>query len=236
MQDTAIVYVPPLKKNIAYYVADKPAGGVAEAFQPIADRLMCEPTMNRVIIFCRRYEEVISVHRFFQIALGEHFTQPKGSPNYVQYRVVDMYTHCTHPAVKAKVLEQFTSTSSLRVVIATIAFGMGVNCPDVRQIIHWGVPEDTEMYLQESGRAGRDGKPSCALLFKSSRDMDKRFSSKEMIDYCTNKTICRRSILYRDFPDCDEMPSQGCMCCDVCASSCKCGQCSDKLNNFFLIN
>ena len=58
------------------------------------------------------------------------------------YRVVDIYNHCALPTVKVKILEQFTSpSSSLHVVIATDALGMGVNCPDVRQIIHWGVPE-----------------------------------------------------------------------------------------------
>ena len=163
MQGTAVVYVPPLKKNITYFVADKPIGGISEAFQPIVDRLKRERTMNRIIIFCRTYNEVISIHSFFEYALGEYFTEPKGSQaNYVKYRVVDMYTHCTDPSVKKKILELFTTpSSSLRVVIATVAFGMGIDCQDVRQIIHWGVPEDSEMYIQESGRAGRDGRFSC---------------------------------------------------------------------------
>ena len=193
-----------------------------------------ERTMDRIIIFCRLYDEVIGIHHFFQRALGEYFTQPKGSPNYVKYRVVDIYTHCTHPTVKVKILEQFTSpSSSLRVVIATVAFGMGVNFPDVRQIIHWGVPEDTEMYIQESGRAGRDGKLACVLLLKNAHDLDKRYASKGIINYCKS-SVCRRSILYSDFPGC-EFASVGCMCCDVCASSCKCGQCGDKLGTFFLL-
>ena len=127
-----------------------------------------------------------------------------------------MYTHCTDSSVKKKILEQFTSPSSLHVVIATVAFCMGIDCQDVRQIVHWEVPEDSEMYIQESGRAGRDG----------------RLSS---INYCVNKSSeCRRSILYSDFPGC-EFASVGCMCCDVCAKSCKCGQCGDKLGTFFLI-
>ena len=41
MQDTAIVYVPPLKNNVIYFVTDKPIGGISEAFQPIVDRLIC---------------------------------------------------------------------------------------------------------------------------------------------------------------------------------------------------
>ena len=74
-----------------------------------------------------------------------------------------MYTHCTHPTVKDKLLQQFTKPSCLRVMIATIACGLGINRPDVRQIIHWGVPEDAEVYVQESGRAGRDRQLACKL-------------------------------------------------------------------------
>jgi len=44
-----------------------------------------------------------------------------------------------------------------RLVIAITAFGIGVDCPDFRRVIHWGLPSDIEEYVQESGRAGRDG-------------------------------------------------------------------------------
>ena len=146
-----------------------------------------------------------------------------------------MYTRCTDSSVKKKILEQFTSPSSLHVVIATVAFGMGIDCQDIRQIIHWGVPEDSEMYIQESRRVGRDGRFSCALLLKNACDLDKRFVSEVIINYCFNKSsVCRRSILYSDFPGC-EFASVGYMCCDVCAMSCKCGQSGDKLGTFFLI-
>ena len=55
----------------------------------------------------------------------------------------------------------------LRVMIATIAFGLGINCPDVRQIVHWGVPEDAEVYVQESGRAGRNGQLASTVIMKT---------------------------------------------------------------------
>lgn len=84
MQNPAIVYVPPVWNNITYFVADKPKAGISATFQPIAERLIRERNMGRMIIFCRTYDDVINIHCYFQNALGEFFTNPKGSPNYVQ--------------------------------------------------------------------------------------------------------------------------------------------------------
>ena len=137
-----------------------------------------------------------SIFYYFKTELGE--TKPMGSPKYVQYRVVDMYTHCTHAPVRNKIQHCFTTPSPLKIVIATTAFGLEMNCSNVRQIIHWGVPEDWEAYVQESGRGGRDGKFACALLFKNMRDLDARYVSKHMNEYCVGMpSQCRRLILYR---------------------------------------
>ena len=142
-----------------------------------------------------------------------------------------MYSHCIHSSVKKKLLNQFTSSSALRLIIATSSFGMGIDCPDVRQVIYWGVPDDAEMYIQESERAGQDGKPASAMIMKNAHNQ--RFTSKEMKDSCLNNCLCRKFILFCDFPRC-QLQSQVCMCCDVCARTCKCGQCDSKLNSFFI--
>ena len=169
----------------------------------------------------------------FKASLGPHFVEPPGSPDYVKYRVVDMFTRCTHTSVKKKIIEQFTTPSSLRIVIATIAFGMGINCPDILQVIHWGVPQDAEAYIQESGHAGRDGKHSLAIIMKHKRDLDRRYTSDHMMEYCRNKSLCRRTILYRGFTGC-ELPHSGCLCCDICRLSCACQKCDSVINSFHI--
>src|SRR6185369_5168076 len=69
----------------------------------------------------------------------------------------------------ADIQERFLS-GRLEVIVATIAFGMGVDKPDVRTVIHLALPGSVEGYYQEIGRAGRDGKPSRAVLLHSYAD------------------------------------------------------------------
>ena len=66
-----------------------------------------------------------------------------------------------------------------RVMVCTNAFGMGIDKPDVRFVIHWEMPGSIEEYFQESGRAGRDNKPSSAVLLFSLTDKGRLEDSVE---------------------------------------------------------
>ena len=186
MERPQIVYISPCK-NIFYMVKKKPP--MEEFVHELADSLCNLKTfMPRIII--RRYMECAQMYQLFHHYLGKDFTVPSGiSHGIAKCRLVDMYCKCTEPDVKESIVRAFSlPNGNLRIVIATIAFGMGLDCPNVRQVIHWGPSHDIESYVQETGRGGRDGFLSCALLFYC--DSDNRTSSSLMMEYCTLKT-CR---------------------------------------------
>ena len=94
---------------------------------------------------------------------------PIGYPDFHQFRMVEMFTRASTKEMKDKVLKSFINKDSkLRLVVATTAFSMGIDCPNICNVVHFGVPETIEQYVQEAGRAGQDGEPSTALLLYGS--------------------------------------------------------------------
>ncbi|MHB9027653.1 MAG: RecQ family ATP-dependent DNA helicase, partial [Candidatus Latescibacterota bacterium] len=121
----------------------------------------------------------------------------------------------------------------IRVMVATIAFGMGIDKPDVRYVIHCDLPKSVEGYYQETGRAGRDGLPGECILFFSYADRHKvkyfidriedaeyqkiaHRKMRDMMDFCATRE-CRRKFLLEYFGERDA--PKRCGACDICVPS-----------------
>ena len=114
--------------------------------------------------------------------------------------------------------------SCLRVLICTSAFGMGIDCKAVHNVVHWGPPEDIEAYVQEVGRGGRDGSETQACLYFDKGGM--AAVDANMKRYCMNEALCRRKLLMSYFvQDYSSRVMRTCKCCDVCRQCCNCAQC-----------
>lgn len=227
------VAVSPCKANIMYAVSSY--SSLSETFGPILLHLKKERTkMPRLIIYCLRYEDCADLYIFFRNGLGEDFTEPPNYPDHSRFRLVDMFTSCTDAEVKSEIIAAFTSTTTpLRVVCGTVAFGMGINCPDVKQVIHFGVPEDSESFIQETGRAGRDESPALSLLLKTKRV---KHANSAILKYRNNTDVCRRDLLFEDMENYEHVDlGSPCLCCDICSSTCTCGSCRDKHAQFIFI-
>ncbi|MBD2840677.1 DNA helicase RecQ [Erythrobacter rubeus] len=142
-------------------------------------------------------------------------------------RPVGAYHAGLPPEKRAAVQAEFVRSDDM-VMVATIAFGMGIDKPDVRFVVHAGLPKSIEAYYQETGRAGRDGDPAEAQLFWSANDFAKarqwlgdiepdRLASERArlnaLAALVEAAGCRRAILLRHF---GEEPAATCGNCDNC--------------------
>lgn len=131
MKSLYTISVTPNKANISYVVIHKDI--MNDVLLPIVNKIKHKGTdMRRIIIYCNRTKDVYEMYDFFESKLKIFFTNPPGlPPELVEHRVVDMYCKSTHPNIQKAIVDAFTSSlekSPLRVVVATVAFGLGVNC------------------------------------------------------------------------------------------------------------
>jgi len=196
------------RPNIRYLVTER-TGGTAQVLRFIRN----EYPGQAGIIYCLSRKKTEQVAAKLQgeglVALPYHAGLPAG--------------------VRAANQRRFLNEDGV-VIVATIAFGMGIDKPDVRFVLHLDMPSGLEAYYQETGRAGRDGLPATALLTyglqdvvlrrrmlesSGADDLHKRIERQRlesMLAYCELVT-CRRQVLLNHFGD--DMP-EPCGNCDIC--------------------
>jgi superfamily II DNA or RNA helicase len=191
-----------------------------------------EITADKVLIFCRNVKTVGLLYAHFINALSEITKDPLN-------RIVAMFHRSTAQANKDHVLNMFPKENSkIRLLIATVAFGMGINIPDIRVVINYGAPSTIEAFSQESGRAGRDGNPSFSILLYSGYTLRKGLNDTHMIQYCKTLscrskhlldyfqlTLCEGDHLFENQAIGRVMNTHS--CCDNCRDACKCSECPE---------
>ncbi|XP_019642067.1 PREDICTED: ATP-dependent DNA helicase Q-like SIM [Branchiostoma belcheri] len=206
--DTFTVSVPSNRPNIMYHAVPSSHDSRKEFGWLVEELKSKGQSCRKYIIYCRSIKSCSQLYDMFMTSLGDD-----------AYNLVcNMMTKSYRNRRVA-----INTDSMVRVTIATVAFGMGIDVPDVLAVIHWGAPRHVEGFYQESGRGGRDGRPSHSLILHQSRTLAKGSCSQSMSGYCKLASgSCRRKYLldYFKLKSSDTHSSVEVSdkdtCCDLC--------------------
>jgi ATP-dependent DNA helicase RecQ len=182
----------------------------------LAVRDLLRGNLRPAIVFCSSRPGTEKLARYLRNSLGE--------PDDPADREIRFYHAGLSREEKAEV-EGWFFQSPGGVLVSTCAYGMGVDKANIRTVIHRDCPPSVEAYLQESGRAGRDGQPSRAILLWGPEDVQALGRAKSeadrqrlgsLLEYARNIKGCRRQALLAllNYEGGGESPETG--CCDVC--------------------
>ena len=172
MKGCHLVVRSPNKHNIKYSVCKQTS--IEDMLFPIVNDI-CLHGINseRVIIFCQTYLDTLQVFKDLVCMLGRRnalHAQSDSNTDKSHLRLCEKYDGSTSSKNQEHVVKSFTQLDGVvRVVVCTVAFGMGLDSPNVHTVIHWGAPRQVDMYVQETGRGGRDGHLTNARLYFTPR-------------------------------------------------------------------
>lgn len=181
MHNVKVIKLCPDNPNCKFIV-QKAMGDIAQQFTSLAVELKEKKyTFPRTIVYCMSITSCGEIYSLF-------YEELEGEAE----RMYAMYHSRTPNEIQEKVLSSLGKIDGLvRIVFATNALGMGISLPDMRRVIHYGIPRDAEDYLQEVGQGGRDKQKFNAFMFYQPYHVAK--CDEAMKTYVRNPTNkCRR--------------------------------------------
>lgn len=195
------VVVSPNRPNIFYNKIFR-VGPDFESYesilQPIAEDLRKETVNYPLTIVYMNLKWCGFAYKLFDRILGDNQYYPEDAARIPENRIFSQFHAPQTTKMKEQILKELSTPSSkIRIVFATVAMGMGVDIPSIRCVIHIGPPCIVREYMQETGRAGRDGQSSTAVLYYNNVDIavNKKKIGEEIREYCHLENECLRKYL-----------------------------------------
>ena len=191
------IFKSPNRENI-YLHKERVNTNIGQSFKWLIDEIKEKNvTLEKTIIYCKSIKDCGRLFTFFKNELGGN-AFASGCEHSSKNLIFSMFHHSTLEKNQKRSLESFHDEEGIcRLVFATNAFGMGVNFPDIRQIIHYGPRRQMEELVQQIGRAGRDGKPALAILLFTGHHL--QHCNQSVKDLCRSDTNCLRRQLLKEF-------------------------------------
>lgn len=233
LDNAFLVEANPDRSNIFYESKLRPSSGEEKlnaVLAPLADELKERKIEMPFTIVYGTLATCADAFLFFSQHLGKDQYFPAGADHISKNHLFAQF-HAEYPQhEKDRILDETVQgMCKARVLFVTVAFGIGVDVPNIRRVIHIGVPKTMEEYFQETGRAGRDGKEVIATLFYNGRDIGKGKNPVDdvMRKFATEQSCKRKTIL--DYFG-HEVPKRIILhsCCDFHKLNCNCETCIEN--------
>ncbi|XP_052079201.1 uncharacterized protein LOC127717558 [Mytilus californianus] len=216
-----------VRDNIKLLCEKRPPQNTLDSFRTVISPLISDLRKNK-----DKFPKTVVYSKLKWCAEGYQLTmKPEEDGTSVCEEVKTIVSQYHAPCTekfKAEVVEQM-NCGSLRLLFATEAYSMGTDAPDIRQVVHYGVPSSLETYLQEVGRAGRDGIFSTATLYYNKYDIGKNMPVDQEVRDFVMTTDCRWENLCKYFGSEFARKVDGHDCCDNCEKHCDCLLCYEPL-------
>lgn len=231
LQAPVIVEVNPDRENIFFSSRPRPASKEerVKILKPYVEELKEKRSSMPLTIFYGDLEACAESFLYFSSELGDNQYEPLDTNHIAKNRLFTQY-HAQYPKhEQERIMEELVNKKCKhRVFFVTIAFGIGIDCPNIRRVIHLGVPYTMEEYFQEAGRAGRDGLQAEATIYFNSYDISKakRGLQDTMIKFVKSTSECKREIILQYFGYASPLRTDGGHnCCDYHRKKCSCDEC-----------